>query len=215
VNKPTVQDRIQSSPQTVAAVILAGGLSVRMGAFKPLLPWGRTSILGHLLNVLGRAGGVDSVVIVTGHNANDIETAVGTRDGVVLAHNPEYARAGMLSSIQTGLRAVPANSAAVLLALVDQPGVQVKTLQTLLESRRATGASILIPRHGGQRGHPVIFSTEHVPEILALGPNKSLKTFMNRHRAEAREIGVDDPAVLDDLDTPEDYRRALERYRPE
>jgi molybdenum cofactor cytidylyltransferase len=215
VNKPTVQDRIQSFPKTVASVILAGGLSARMGAFKPLLPWGRTSIVGHLLNVLGHAGDIDPIVIVTGHNAGDVATAVGTRDDVVLAHNPDYARAGMLSSIQTGLRAVPANSAAVLLTLVDQPAVQVNTLRTLLESRRATGASILIPRHGRQRGHPVILSTEHVPEILALGPNESLKTFMDRHRAEAREIGVDDPAVLDDLDTPEDYRRALERYRPE
>lgn len=202
----------------IAAVVPAAGMSRRMGRLKPLLPFGDKPMLARVSENLAAAGAAP-VIVVTGHAAPDIVAALrasGSRDAnggdLLCAHNADYAAGGMLSSVQTGVRALPEDAEAFLLALGDQPMVRPATLRALLRARRETGAPIVRPVHGGRRGHPVLFDARCAPDILALPAGATLKTYVTQRRAEAVEVAVDDAAVLADVDTPEDYQRALREW---
>jgi molybdenum cofactor cytidylyltransferase len=198
----------------VTAVVLAAGLSQRMGEFKTLMPWGKTSVVGRVVEELRGSGVVDKIIVVTGHRADEVRRELEKCE-VAFAHNQEYEKGGMLSSIKVGMGAAKKlNPPAVVLALVDQPGVARATISALVAKWRESASRVVVPAHGGKRGHPVVISLDAVQEILGLSGDETLKTFMDccRQRGELLELGVDDSAVLDDLDTPEEYRRALERF---
>jgi molybdenum cofactor cytidylyltransferase len=175
-----------------------------------LLPFGDRPLLARVVENLLSVSGISPIVVVTGHNAQEIREAV-REYSLNVAHNPDYAAGGMLSSVQAGARALPADCGAFLLALGDQPGVRPETLQALLAAWRETGAPIARPVYDGKHGHPVLFSARCGPEILALPADATLKDVVARHAADIREVAVNDPAILADIDTPEDYARAL-RY---
>ena len=185
---------------TPAGVILAAGESSRMGTDKALLPYDDTTFVEHLLGFfLAR---VSPVVVVLGYNAARIAAAVAPRPGLQVVVNQDYAL-GQLSSLQTGLRALPADAPAVLVTLVDHPAVRESTLDAILA--RAS-APLAVPRHQGRRGHPVLFSRRLIEELLALPPTASAKQVVHAHRDETILVEVDDPGILRDIDTPEDYR---------
>ncbi|MDQ3812754.1 MAG: nucleotidyltransferase family protein [Armatimonadota bacterium] len=194
----------------IAAIVLAAGLSQRMGRLKPLLPFDGKPMLARVLDNLLAAAPIASIIVVTGHAAPEIRHAL---DGypVEFAHNAGYATGGMVSSVQTGVRALPEGTAAFLLVLGDQPVVQSATLQALLAAWRETDAPIVLPVHSGRRGHPVVFARRCAGEILDLPADATLRSVVARHAA--LEVVVDDAAVLDDVDTPEDYERALQCWR--
>jgi molybdenum cofactor cytidylyltransferase len=187
-------------------------MSRRMGRPKMLLPFGEKPLLARVVENLLSVSGISPIVVVTGHNAQEIREAV--REYTVnIAHNPDYAAGGMLSSVQTGVRALPADCGAFLLALGDQPGVRPETLLALLAAWRETDAPIVRPVYDGKHGHPVLFAARCEPEILALPADATLKDAVIRHAADIWEVAVTDPAILDDIDTPEDYERALQRWQ--
>ena len=111
----------------VAAIILAAGMSKRMGSPKPLLPLGDKPMLAHVIDTLHASQSVSILVIVTGHAADQLQPILD-QPGVISVHNPEYATGEMLSSIKVGLRALPADVEAVLIALCDQPMVREATV---------------------------------------------------------------------------------------
>jgi molybdenum cofactor cytidylyltransferase len=193
---------------SAAAIVLAAGMSQRMGRPKLLLPLGGKPLLARTLDTLFAAQQISPILVVTGHNAEEL-TPVLQGYNLASINNPHYAAGGMLSSVQAGARALPEDCEAFFLILGDQPLVQPQTLLALLEARQKTGALIVIPTYEGRRGHPVLFAASCAPEILALPADATLKTLIIRRADDVLEVPVPDPAILSDVDTPEDYERAL------
>ncbi len=187
----------------IAALVLAAGLSRRMGRFKLTLPWGQTTVIGQVVATL-TAARLKDVVIVTGHRAAEIEAAL-TGTATRTAHNPDYATGEMLSSIQVGVQELlDGGWKAVLLCLGDQPQMQVATVQAVLAAGAADGWShIVIPSYEMRAGHPIVLPAWLWPEILACAG--TLRDVMAAHRSQTHYLAVDTPSVLADLDTSEDY----------
>lgn len=192
----------------ITAIILAAGLSRRMGRFKLTLPWGETTVIGQVVGTL-QAARLGEIVVVTGHRADELRAALAGASAS-LVHNPDYAAGEMLSSIQAGVRAValPAPGVtpppALLLCLGDQPQMQTATVQAVLAAGVGDGwARIVIPSYQLRAGHPILLPRWLWPEILA--GNGTLRDVLLAHRNTIHYLNVDTPSVLADLDTPEAY----------
>ncbi len=200
-------------PETLAAVLPLGGASRRMGRIKALLPWGEDTVLAAVLGTLHQAG-LRRVVAVTGAHRERIQAELGRLrprfPGLETVHNPGWEAGEMLSSVQTGLRALPPTVQAALIVLADQPQMEAETVRQLCAAweRTRRGAVILVPSFQLRRGHPWLVSRPHWPAILSLDPARhTLRDFLNARQDEIRYLVVHTPSVLQDLDTPEDYRR--------
>jgi molybdenum cofactor cytidylyltransferase len=187
----------------LAGLILAAGRSSRMGRDKALLPYGNATFLSSLVEVLRSR--LDPVIVVLGHHAEEIRPAAA---GARVVVNEGYDR-GMLSSLQTGLRAMPEGTEAVAFTLVDHPGVSSSTLAQLIEAFETSGAPVAIPLYRGERGHPVIVSRGVMAELLALPSEGSPKEILRARYSEAVFVEVEDPAVVADIDRPEDLERLM------
>lgn len=196
--------------ETVAAVVPAAGRSRRMGRPKLSLPWGESTILGALLGTLGR-GGVDPIVVVV--RPDDGPTTEEARgEGARVAVNPDPER-GMLSSIQAGLRDLASSldpwPVPILVTPADLPAVSLETVRKLVALSGAPG-EMAVPVFEGQRGHPLQIGRELVSEVFDLDDSVGLRQLLERHPEGLREIPVEDPGVLGDVDTPGDYDRLRE-----
>ncbi|HVT82059.1 MAG TPA: nucleotidyltransferase family protein [Phycisphaerae bacterium] len=200
--------------EKIPAIILAAGLSSRMGAFKPLLPLAGATLLDHGITALRSRGAISDIILVVGHRGEEIRTAVQARPDLRIVENPLYAQGEMLSSVQCGIRALAAESTGFLLALADQPAGAPATIQSLVNRFRTHHAPLTLPTFAGKRGHPVVFSTVLSAEILALAAPDTLKTLVHRHLPQAELVEVPDPSIHEDLDTPEDFARAARKYPP-
>ncbi len=194
----------------IGALVLAAGQSTRMGQPKMLLPWadGKT-IIEHIVEQLVMAR-IDEIVVVTGHYSAEIRERVQPF-GVKIAFNRAYKTGEMLSSIQTGLRAMSDHIAAGLMVLGDQPQMQPRVLYRLLKTYAEGVGQILIPSYQMQRGHPLLIGRRYWHEILQLEGDASLRDVMNAHADEIRHVVVDTDTILHDVDTPSDYRNARRR----
>jgi molybdenum cofactor cytidylyltransferase len=119
----------------------------------------------------------------------------------------------MLSSIQAGLIAINGQAEAALIVLGDQPMVQPGTISALVSAWRDASPRprIILPTCGGRHGHPVLLDAEGFADVLALPTSDTLRSYTNRQRERTLEVHVDDPSILHDLDTPDDYAAALQR----
>ncbi|MGD8555264.1 MAG: nucleotidyltransferase family protein [Anaerolineales bacterium] len=193
----------------IGAVLLAAGQSRRMGRPKMTLPWtqGR-SILAHVVHTF-RLGGAAHLVVVTGADRAEVEACL-TGMQVILAHNPEFAAGGMLSSVKVGLRTLRNTPVeAALISPGDLPSLRPDTVAALIEGFRERQAPILAPSFQNRRGHPLILRRAEWQAVLELEPDKTLRDFLRRREDDVDYLIVDDPAILQDLDTPADYREAL------
>jgi molybdenum cofactor cytidylyltransferase len=191
------------------AIVLAAGESRRMGAAKPLLPSGRTTIIGHVADQL-LASKLDEVYAVVGHEGDRIAAALSGRP-VRIVTNPNY-QAGMLSSIRAGLEALPPSCESVLIALGDQPAVTGELVDRLLDAYAKSGKRIVVPVFRGQRGHPLLFSARFREEVLTRYDEVGLRGLLLAHPAEVCEVDGCDESVLSDIDLPEDYQRETARF---
>ena len=207
--------------RAVAALLLAAGESSRMGELKALLPWRGSTLLQHQVSALAEAGAL-RIVVVLGHQAHRLEPLLKNHPEVYCAHNPDYQK-GKTTSVKVGLKALHeairdprsrhtsenAQEEALLVLNVDQPRSAI-TIRNLIDNHLASKALITIPTHGGKGGHPTIFSTVLLPELLKISEDtQGLKAVVNRHHAQIQQIELDTSEVLLDLNTPEDYQQAL------
>jgi molybdenum cofactor cytidylyltransferase len=190
----------------VTALILAAGLSSRMGSPKALLPWGdNTTVIEHIIQTVQIAG-IKTIWVVTGHVADFITPLVINLNANVVFNN-DYAKLELLSSLKVGLRALPETCEAALVLLGDQPLIQPNTLKQLIIAWENDHPPAVAPVFNGHRGHPIVFSRTLWPDILALPDGAMPRTVLNAHAKYVRLLSVNDSGILADIDTPEDYRR--------
>jgi molybdenum cofactor cytidylyltransferase len=190
----------------IAAILLAAGRSHRMGAFKPLLPFGDRTVIECCINNLGAAG-IKDIIVVAGHRADDVRERLNDLE-VSIVVNPEP-DSEMGVSIARGIEQLPGNARAAIIALVDHPAVPPSVIKILFDEWRR-GATLVQPEHDGRGGHPVLIDLAYRDDLLALDPHSGLRALFAAHRAEARRVPVDSPYVARDMDTWEDYRRLHE-----
>jgi molybdenum cofactor cytidylyltransferase len=189
-------------------------MSQRMGRLKPLLPFGDKPMIARVVQTLQSAGDIHPIVVVTGNAAAQIEAALAEYS-LHFTHNEHFAAGGMLSSVKTGVAALPPHIDAFFLVLGDQPAVRSSTLIALRRTWQQRRAPVVLPIHNERRGHPVLFDRSCAGEILALPHDATLKTVVQAHAAQILEVAVVDEGVLHDVDTPEEYERALQTWRRE
>lgn len=188
---------------TVGAIILAAGASSRMGKPKATLPYRGGTFLSGLVELY--SGFCDPVIAVLGYHSDAVRSSLDPSRPVAVVQNPAPER-GMLSSLQCGLRALPAGLDGFLFTPVDLPAVSERTVRTLLERFHASGAtSVCIPVHAGRNGHPVVCPRTIAAEFLALDPGASPKTVIAANEARVERVAVDDAGAVNDIDTPRDY----------
>ncbi|MDT7687330.1 MAG: molybdenum cofactor cytidylyltransferase [Acidobacteriota bacterium] len=187
----------------IAAVLLAAGRSRRMGAFKPLLPWGSVSVVEACVESL-RGAGVLEVVVVVGMRGAEVRAALAHVPALRFAVNEE-AGSEMGVSLARGVEALREETSAVLVALVDHPAVPPSEVRRLIEARRSTGARLVVPEWQGRGGHPVLVNLAFRAALLSLSPEKGLRALFDAHRAEVLRVPADSPYVARDMDTWEDY----------
>lgn len=192
-----------TADENIAAVLLAAGRSRRMGAFKPLLPFGGASVVEACVAAL-RAGGAAEVVVVVGHRGAEVRTALARTEGLSFAFN-ELEGSEMGVSVARGVEALSEGVAAVLVALVDQPAVPPSEIAKLIEARRLTGARLVVPEWLGRGGHPLLVDLSLREELLRVVPEKGLRALFEAHRAEVLRVPAGSPYVARDMDTREDY----------
>jgi CTP:molybdopterin cytidylyltransferase MocA len=192
----------------VAAIVLAAGESSRMGEPKALLDWGGKVLVQHQIDELTTAG-CNPVVVVLGHDARRIAEAISCEGACRVVINEGY-QEGRASSVRVGAEAVPDGAEAVVVASVDQP-CRAGTVRALIESYRAAGGAIVVPRYEGRNGHPALFASELIGDLRAVAEaSEGLRAVRRREAAGTRFLDIDDAWVRLDLNTPEDYAAASE-----
>jgi molybdenum cofactor cytidylyltransferase len=192
----------------LAAVILSGGASERMGSPKALLPFQGRPFLEHLLEIT-RHPSVGVRRVVLGAQAEPITKEVPlAADEIVINKDWEQ---GQLSSIQAALRSLPAETEGMLLCLVDHPLVTAGLVTELIERFQATHAPIVLPVYEGRRGHPVIFSAAVYEELLKAPADKGARAVVWAHAAEVAEVLTDEEGCVLNLNDPETMQRATGR----
>ncbi|MBX3000021.1 MAG: NTP transferase domain-containing protein [Caldilineaceae bacterium] len=203
----------------IAAVVAAAGFSQRMGDFKQLLPWGEITVIEAAVTNLLEAG-ASPIICVVGHRGNEV-AAILAYTAAQIVRNPDYAQVEMLRSYQAGIHALlsPATvdaedhpPAGALLALGDQPHISVAVLRHIIESCKRTPEQILIPSYQMRRGHPVYLPRRLWPDLLALGPNQSLRDLLNAQSQAIAYIDVGTDAIRRDMDYWVEYQRLLQEY---
>jgi len=199
-------------PMSLAGVVLAAGRSARMGSPKALLDFLGLPFIVRILQAL-EALEVKTRVVVLGPDAPRIQPVLADHDCIIV-ENPEP-ETGPIASLRGALRALqPLQPSAVLVWPVDLPHVRVATVERILETHRRTGAKVIVPTFAERRGHPVIWGSALFAELLESpeATREGARAVLHRHEKDVLSIAVDDPAVIDELNTPEDYERLVREW---
>ena len=200
-----------------SAVLLAAGVSRRMGTLKALLDWQGRPLIIHQIVAL-REAGADEVIVVLGHRADELQARIGAnRDVYNLGKvrcviNEDYAQ-GKTTSIKAGLWALGPSAdpnAAILMLNVDQPRSAGTIRETLDAHRSGNDTLITIPTYQGKGGHPIIVSRSLYGELIAIDEKtQGMRAVTERHRDGTQRVELDAAELLWDVNTPEQYQAAL------
>ncbi len=181
-----------------------------MGAFKPLLPFGHNRTVAETCVVNLQEAGVKEIVVVIGHRAEEMRERLANIN-VRFAVNRE-ASSEMTVSMRCGVEQLSEDLTAVLIHLVDLPGVSGETIREIAHApAAATGEPrLIVPQYDGRGGHPVLIDCAFRDQLLTLDPEKGLRSLFDAHRPRVRRLNVTSPYVLRDMDTWEDYRNLHE-----
>jgi molybdenum cofactor cytidylyltransferase len=180
-----------------------------MGTCKQLLPVGDKPAVVCCLEAIVAAGLEDIVVVVA--PAGEAVAELVRPFPVTVVCN-EHTDSDMVQSVRAGVAAISAAVTGVCIALADHPLVRPETYRALLQRHAREPEAILIPVHGGRRGHPTLFPRALLEEIDRL---PTLREIVSDHAERVRLVAVPDPGVALDMDTPAEYRLILERFRGE
>lgn len=205
------------------ALILAAGLSSRMGAFKPLMKIGEKTMIEWVMETF-LAAGCEPIVIVTGRNGEELQSYIQScisskgewrkkcqteyKDIVQCIHNPHYATTQMLDSAKLGMAKLQNQCERFFFTPADIPLFTVNTLEKL----RMTEGAIIKPVCQNKSGHPMLLSSKLIPEITAFSGNGGLKQALIETKQDAVYVEVEDEGILKDADTKEEFKKLVTLY---
>ena len=193
---------------TIAALLLAAGESTRMGRLKQLVPWNGRPLVQWQAEQL-RDAGVDDVVVVLGHRADEIRKAVLAWCRVVV--NEAY-KDGRATSLRAGALALQDNTEALFILSVDQPRPAWLS-RRLLQKWRETHAPIVSPKFPRRYGHPVLLDGSLLPELREVEEaTQGLRAVVQTHTSQAVAVPIANEALDYDMNTPADYEAALAAF---
>ncbi len=193
-----------------AALILAAGRSSRMGEFKPLLPLGKETVIERVISLFQEAA-VAEILVVAGFGAERLIPVV-ERCGARWTVNEDYDR-GMFSSLQAGVRRLAPSCEAFFVLPADHPFVRPETVLSLMSAFRSGKGKICRPSYQKRWGHPPLIPAALVPAILSFDKPGGLRGLLSRYEGQTATVECDDPGILTDMDTREDFARAKEQFR--
>ena len=187
------------------AILPAAGRSLRMGQPKLLMPWRDATVIEYVLRAWLASQVTQTIVVLHPEDTRLAEVCRGAGAEVVIAREPPL---DMKASIRLGLEHVarrhPRPEDVWLVAPADMPTLTAKIINQVLAAHRASDRQIAVPEHRGRRGHPVLFPWPLAEQVASLGPSEGLNALVEKGPMTA--VPIDDPAVLADLDTPDDYQ---------
>jgi molybdenum cofactor cytidylyltransferase len=189
----------------IEGIVLAAGESRRMGYPKPLLQIGGRTFIEHIAETMLAV--VPRLVIVVGAHRDRVQAAIPNDSRIVVVENPDYLL-GQLSSLKVGLGATRSEAVGALVHLGDHPMVRGETFRAIVDSYDRTGKPIVIARHDGHRGHPVIFDRALFGELLSAPEGEGARYVVNADPSRIAYVDLDDRGINLDLDTPTDLERA-------
>ena len=196
-------------PET-AAVLLAAGESSRMGQPKSLLWWRGLRLVQYQTASLLESG-VSSVIVILGHNSDDIVPHIVASDIIQIVINPDHQK-GKTTSIRLGMSHVSNDVNGILLLAVDQPRPP-DLVRHVMEEHQRSGAIITHPTHGGRGGHPIIFDISLKRELLSITEeNQGIREVVARHHGDTHTVAVDTSIARVDLNTMDDYVKAFREF---
>jgi len=187
----------------VAAIVLAAGRSERMGAFKPLLPFGAKTVIEACLEYL-RVGGIETVIVVLGQDSRAQDLKQHLKDSrAIFAINPDPT-SEMSASISCGISVIPESAKAVVITPTDHPAVPADVVPILIDQWKK-GARLVMPTYKGRGGHPVLVDLGFREGLLSLDNSRGLKGFFDAHQEQISRVAVDSNYIARDMDTWDDY----------
>ncbi len=202
------QGGVKATPVAVPAVVLAAGRARRMGRPKLVLPLaGRPLIVKVVETLLAHTG---DVWVITGARSELVRAALAHLP-VRCRHNPDHDR-GMVTSVQCGLRAA-GRPGPWLICLGDQPGLTADTVREVIAMAVTAPGQIAVPTWCGKGGHPILLPDACYEEVLALPATQGLDAVVKRDPHRVVRVPLPDRAVVEDVDTPEDYEREVQRHQ--
>jgi molybdenum cofactor cytidylyltransferase len=190
----------------VTGILLAAGYSSRMGTLKALLSWKGKTLIEHQLAEMNRSK-LNQSIVVLGWQASLILPYIENSCAEVML-NDQYSL-GKTESIKTGLKGMNQDAQCVLLINIDQP-VNQQVINKLIEQYTRKNANIVIPVYNGRRGHPILFSAKLLEELSQIKEeSKGLREIIQRRKDDISELEIDDPSILFNFNTIDDFNRAL------
>ncbi|MBU2513820.1 molybdenum cofactor cytidylyltransferase [bacterium] len=191
----------------VSGIILAAGISSRMGRPKQLLKYKGKTLLQTVVDA-ATSSVLDETIVVLGHKR---ELILQTTDfsGVRVIVNKNHAE-GQSSSIRAGLSGVSENQNAALFLLSDQPLVTPDLIRTILERYRKTRAGIIVPVENGRRGNPVLIDRKLFEDLKRIKGDTGGRSLFDHHKNDISFLEVPDKGIHIDIDTPDDYQQLLQ-----
>ncbi len=194
--------KINPVVKPVSAIILAGGYSKRMEKFKPLLPFGNSTVVENAIDVF-RKSGVNDITVVIGYRAKDLKDLLNSLC-VKWVYNEKY-NDGMYSSVVEGVCSLEDSTSGFFLLPVDMPLVKSETIKDMLKVYNSSKCDLIYPIYKGKLGHPPLISESLFQAIKDFDGCGGLRALLSNYQKVATQVEVIDEGILIDMDTPKDY----------
>lgn len=192
------------------AVILAAGESKRMGTPKMLLPFNGSTMIRNVIQNVSESD-ISKIMVVLGAHKEKISMEI-EKLPVRTCFNDDFSQ-GMLTSVKCGVRNLPSGFDAVLVFQGDQPLIRPATINKIINSYTSSNKSLAIPVYKNRRGHPLLVDKKYTIDIEKISPDKGLNTLAEQYSHDVLEVETDDPGILRDFDTYEEYLKEINKIK--
>ncbi len=192
------------SKKKIAGIVLAAGTGSRMGRTKQLLPFGGSTLLEKVV-ATARASDLDDVIVVLGHDAKKILTKTDL-PGTRIVINRRFAM-GQATSLQAGLGSISSDASGAMFLLADQPLIDKQIINALIDAWQTSNKPMLVPYCKGVRGNPVIVGASLFSALSGITGDRGARALFKEFPDKIKKINIDNPAILTDVDTKEEYDR--------